>query len=387
MKQEVVRQLDGFDEIMKEIEVTRKFGSDYSTEKGTVEEIIRRLHPKKLNLRVSEILEETASAKTIRLVSSDSYLPPFQAGQYITLYLEIGKIRTSRPYSISSSPCQTAYYDITVRRVDRGLVSAFLLDRVKPGFECESSGPAGNFYYNPVIHDKTMVCLAGGSGITPIMSMVREIAEKGLDRDVILFYGNTSLKDVIFHEELSRISKNHKNIKYIPVIEKPSKKYTGSCGYITGSLIKKTLRNLDGKTFFVCGPKGMYDFCLPEVEALGIPRRKLRREMFGPPLGIWEYPGWPETVKKNAVFSVRVGGKKSATIKAAAAEPLLTAMEKAGIVVPSLCRSGECSQCRVKLVAGKVFMPPGVPMRSSDRQFGYIHSCVSYPLEDCEVLI
>ncbi len=387
MKPEALKTLDGYERIAREIEITRKYGSDFAAERGEAAQIIGRLHPRTICLRVSEIIEETSSTKTIRLVSEDGYLPPFQAGQYITLFLEIGKVRTSRPYSISSAPNQTAYYDITVRRVERGLVSSFLLDKTKVGDKITGSGPAGNFYFNPVIHDETMVCLAGGSGITPMMSMIREITERGLSRTVYLFYGNRTTDDIVFHDELTAIAKKHKNIHYLPVIEQADKGYTGSCGFITGELVKKTLKDLSNKTFFICGPKGMYDFCLPEIEGLGIPRRKLRREMFGAPTNIFDYPGWPSAVKKGASFQVKTTGRKEASFKAAADEPLLVAFERQGIVVPTLCRSGECSQCRVKLLSGKVFMPSGVPMRASDGQFGYIHSCVSYPIEDCEVLL
>jgi ferredoxin len=74
-------------------------------------------------------------------------------------------------------------------------------------------------------------------------------------------------------------------------------------------------------------------------------------------------------------------------MEACAGEPLLTALEKNDMVVPSLCRSGECSMCRVKILSGKVYQPPGVPVRKSDRQFGYVHSCMAYPLEDLEILL
>ena len=100
------------------------------------------------------------------------------------MFVEIGGVRTSRPYSISSPPTQTAYYDITVRRVEDGVVSNYLLDQVKMGDILESSGPAGEFYHKPIFHEKTMVCIAGGCGITPFMSMIREILECGIDRTV-----------------------------------------------------------------------------------------------------------------------------------------------------------------------------------------------------------
>ena len=385
MKSGSLQEFDGYQEIVQNIEMSRKFGLDFTPLRDSPDPYIQRLHPAGLRLRVSDILEETASAKTLRLVSADGHLPPFQAGQYVALFLEIANVRTSRPYSISSPPNQLGYYDITIRRFSDGVVSNVLLDSTKRGDILESSGPAGEFCHNPLFHSKTMVCLAGGSGITPFMSMIREIVECGLDRVVYLFYGNRECGDVIFHETLQDISKRFDNIHYIPVVEKPPKRYRGKKGFITGRLIQETLGTLEDKTFYVCGPQAMYDFCIPELEGLGIPRRRLRKEVYGTPADIWTSPGWPPEVARDARFAVRVNAAKN--LEARAGEPLLACLEKNGVVVPSLCRSGECSMCRVKLLSGKVFQPPGTLLRKSDRKAGYIHSCVSYPLEDIEILI
>jgi len=385
MRKGIWQEFDGYQEIVEEIKVSRKFGSTITTADMSADEYIRRLHPDKLELCVSEIVEETLSTKTLRLVSRDHYLPPFQAGQYIALYLEIDGIRTSRPYSISSQPNQIGYYDITIRQVENGLVSNYLLDEVKRGDILTSSGPAGNFYFNPLIHQKTMVCIAGGSGITPFMSMIREVIECGLDRTVYLFYGNKTTDDVIFGAELTRVSQRFENINYIPVIEETSADYGGACGFITRDVIRAALEDIEKKSYFICGPMGLYEFCLPELEELGVPRRKIRQEMYGAPPNIRQYPGWPQEIDQDAVFSVKI--KKGKQLKARATEPLLVALEKSGVVLPSLCRSGECSKCRVKILSGKVFQPAGVPVRKSDRQFGYVHSCMSYPLEDLEILV
>lgn len=385
MTKNVIEEFDGYNDIIQDIEVCRKYGVEYTLDKDSVDQYINRLHPRRLRLRVTDIIEETPSTKTLRLVSEDQYLPPFQAGQYVALVLEIGGIRTSRPYSISSPPNLTGYYEITIRRVEGGLVSNYLLDEVKKGDILESSGPAGNFYHNPLFHSRTMVCLAGGSGITPFMSMIREVVECGLDRSIYLFYGNKALDDAIFHDILHSISERFENIHYVPVIEDPPDGYEGHSGLITGNLIAETLGDLADKTFYLCGPQEMYDFCIPELEKLGIPGKRIRKEVYGAPVNICDYPGWPQEVKAEDVFTVRVHG--GGTLEAQAGEPLMVALEKRGTVVPSLCRSGECSMCRVKILSGKVFQPAGVPLRKSDRQFGYVHCCVSYPLEDLEVLI
>ncbi|MGQ9653948.1 MAG: FAD-binding oxidoreductase [Thermodesulfobacteriota bacterium] len=385
MSRDIFKEFDGYEAVVQEIAFSRKYSLPYSASVDSAQHYIDRLHPQRLVLRVSETIQETPSTKTLRLVSPDGHLPPFQAGQYIVLFVEVGSTRTSRPYSISSPPNQTGHYDITVRRVEGGLVSNFLLDQVKRGDTLECTGPTGHFFYNPLFHDPAMVLIAGGSGITPFMSMIREIAECGLDRTVHLVYGSRDLKDVIFHQALQDISRRFSNIRYTPVIEEPPVGYQGYRGLITGDLLKEVLGELSAKTYYLCGHQGMYDLCIPALEKLGVPRRKIRKEAFGAPLDVWEDPAWPRGVMREAVFDIRLNHRQR--IKAVAGESLLVALEKAGVVVPSLCRAGQCSMCRVKLLSGKVFEPAGIPVRKSDRRFGYVHSCVSYPLADLEVLI
>ena len=385
MTKPIFEEFDGYNDIVEEIETSRKYGKDYGSYRDSVHEQINLLHPNRIRLRVSEIIDETSSTKTFRLVSREGYLPPFLAGQYIALFLELGGIRTSRPYTISSPPNQTGLYEITVRRVEDGLVSNYLLEELKPGDELESSGPVGNFYHNPLFHDRTAVCIAGGSGITPFRSMIREIVECGLERSIYLFYGSKNLNDTIFHDELMHLSERFDDINYLPVIEDPSDGYEGLSGLITGDLIKDTIGDLSAKTFYLCGPQGMYDFCVPELEKLGIPKRKIRKEVYGAPANICEYPGWPEEIRADDVFAVKVDGGPA--MKARADEPLMSALEKNGVLIPSICRSGECSMCRIKIQSGKVFQPAGVPVRRSDARFGYVHSCVSFPVEDLQILL
>ncbi len=385
MKKGIWEEFDGYDGINEEIKASRIAARKRSFELDFADPYIKRLHPDRLVLKVADIIQETPTAKTFRLVSADNDLPPFQAGQYLSLCIEVEGIHTSRPYSISSQPNQIGYYDITVKRVKNGLVSNFLLDHVSIGDSLTVSGPQGNFYFNPLVHDKNMICIAGGSGITPFMSMIREIADRGLPRTVTLFYGNQHPDDIIFHEQLTHISDRFDRIRYIPVIEKASEDYQGQCGLITADLIKEVAGASESTTFFLCGPQGMYDFCLPQIEQLGVPRRKIRKELYGPPRDICKDPGWPKEIEQDRLFSVSI--KNGQTISAPAMTPLLVSLEKGGVAPPSICRSGECSMCRIKILSGKVFQPAGTPVRKSDQQYGYVHACVSYPLEDLEILL
>jgi ferredoxin-NADP reductase len=385
MKKGIWEDFDGYDGINEEIKAGLIAARKRSFKMDFADTYINRLHPDSLVVKVADIIQETPTTKTFRLVSESNDLPPFQAGQYLSLFIEIQGIRTSRPYSISSPPNQIAYYDITVKQVPNGLVSTFLLHQIGIGDTLEISGPQGNFYFNPLIHEKNMICIAGGSGITPFMSMIREIADRGLSRNVTLFYGNRHADDIVFHEQLTRISDRFDRIRYIPVLEEASEDYQGQCGLITADLIKEAAGGSERATFFLCGPQGMYDFCLPQIQQLGVPRRKIRKELYGPPLDICKAPGWPKEIERGRLFSVSV--KDGRTISAPATTPLLVSLEKGGVVPPSICRSGECSMCRIKILSGKVFQPAGTPVRKSDRQYGYVHSCVSYPLENLEILL
>ena len=381
---DVFKKIENYDEMLKDTAVLEKYGFDYQSRKGEVEKIINELHPKRLNLVVSEIRKETPSTKSFRLISADGYLPPFQAGQYINLFVDVGGIRTSRPYSIASAPTQSGYYEIAVRRVDDGFVSNCLLDELNVGALLQSSSPAGNFHYNPLYQGGNLVFIAGGSGITPFMSMIREMADRNTARRVHMFYGAKVEEDVIYLDELKRIAAAHKNFSYDVIVSEPTAGFTGKKGFISADIIKNTISSEDW-TFFVCGPEAMYNFCLPELERLSVPPRKIRVEIMGAPRDITLQPGWPGNVKAKDIFKISIKGKKS--IEARVTEPLMVSLERAGVIIPALCRSGECSLCRTKLISGKVFQPNGVKLRKSDRQFGYIHPCMAYPLTDVEIML
>jgi len=248
----------------------------------------------------------------------------------------------------------------------------------------ESASPAGNFCHNPLVHGKDLVFLAGGSGITPFMSMIREATDRDLDRKTHLIYGNRRPEDVVYGQDLKDRAERHGNFKMDIVISDPIAGYRGATGFITAELIKKRVGDVFSKTFYLCGPEIMYCFCLKELETLGIPRKNIRTEVFGPPKDVTAQPGWPVEVPGDRKFQVAYKGEK--TVSARAAEPLMNSLERAGIVLPASCRSGECSLCRTKLVAVKVFQPQGVKLRKSDRAFGYIHPCLAYPLSDIELV-
>jgi ferredoxin-NADP reductase len=361
-------------------------GVDYADEHftGYVKMIVDRYHPKEMKLRLVEISEETPSTKTFRFERTDGSLPPFRPGQYVNLFVDVDGVLTSRPYSISSSP-KDETLDLTVQQKPGGFVTRYLLNELQVGDELKSTGPEGHFYYEPLIDGMDLVFLAGGSGITPFVSMIRTLLKEGDGPKIQLIYGSRIPEDVIFGEVLSKLADEHSNLDYSLVISEPPEGYSGFSGLLDAKLIQDQVGDLEGKTFYICGPNVMYDFCLKALDELGVPPYKIRREVYGPPADVTQEPGWPEGLMADRVFEVEVQERK--TISAPAGEPLMNSLERHGIVIRAVCRSGECSACRIRLLSGKVFMPSHTALRESDRTFGYIYACVAYPLEDLRIRI
>ena len=336
-------------------------------------------HPGLIELRVEKIIEETPSTKTFRLLPAKGGLPGFRAGQYVNLFVTIDGHSTSRPFSLSSPP-GAPYWEITVRRKEKGYVSHYLLDRVRPGDVLESSGPSGDFFIDPVMDTGELVFLAGGSGITPFASMIREAVGQKSTRTIHLLYGCRSPEDVVFGNELTLLAQEIPNFKFDLIISDPVEGWTGRRGLLDAETIFSVLEAVLGKTFFICGPAPMQDLCGRALESLGVPGRQVKKEACGPPDDVSRDPDWPG-IPLEAEFTV-VEELSGLTFSAKAGEPLMNSLERAGLVVPAVCRSGECAACRTRLISGKVFAPAAVQHRWVDEKAGFIHPCMTYPLDD-----
>jgi ferredoxin len=149
------------------------------------------------------------------------------------------------------------------------------------------------------------------------------------------------------------------------------------------------VEDIAGTTFYMCGPSAMQKFCTDQLESIGVKRRAIRSEAFIAPNDVLADPAWPQDMPADRPVTLRVQRPSGeiVTIKTRVGEPVLTALEKAGLAVPNGCRTGECSLCRIKMTAGEVFQPSGALVRQSDRLLGYIHSCRAYPLTDLNLVI
>ncbi|GAA4890283.1 FAD-binding oxidoreductase [Ferrimonas pelagia] len=360
-------------------------GTDLSELRGNVAQQLAQLHPKRLSLRVDAIIDETPSTRTLRVSAATGSLPNFQSGQYINLFVTVDGTETARPFSIASAPEQRSHYDLTIKRMPNGFVSHHMQDQIKVGDTLQSSGPMGAFFYNPVYHGKTVVFLAGGSGIAPARSMLNSLIAREAEIDFHLLYASQSADDVIFGQELEATAQAHANIQVHQVISRPSPEYTGLSGHLSAELMQRLLPLQADPIVFICGPTGFNEHCQAQLNSLGIANRRIRVEANGTPNPPQQLASWPEGLDPDREITVSVQGRGQ--FKAKIGEPLLNSLERNGYQAENACRSGECSLCRVKLLSGDVFNPPQAKLRKSDRQFGWIHSCVAFPTEDIEILL
>ena len=352
--------------------------------------VAREWHPGPLDLVVTEIRTASKTAKTIRFAKvGGGKLPPFYAGQFISLAFVIDGKVICRPYSISSAPFEArrenGFVEITVRRSrGDGFICDYVNDQLKVGDTLKGAMGLGQFYWEPLRDAKHVVALAGGVSITPFAAMAKEIAHGTLDFDLTILYGSVSSDDIILKDELEALQ--GEKVHIVNVLSGDEPNWQGEKGFLTAELIQKY--SAPDTTYFICGPQVMYTFLRKEIEKLNVPRRRVRFEVFGQAKDISKFPGYPVEKKDDTYTLTVMRGIHKDEIPAKASESLVVACERAGIVLLTDCRSGECGFCRTKVIKGEYYVcPEGDGRRAADKDFNYVHACATYPLSDMTIKI
>ena len=360
-----------------------------------INDLANKLHPENQYLVISDIKEETKSTRTFKLVpdpeSTTKELAYFRAGQYLSLRVEVNGVSITRPYSIASSPSDAlkGFYDLTIKREEHGFLTHYIWDNWKVGTKVHSSGPEGFFYYEPLRDLKQLVGIAGGSGITPFRSLARAIIEEKINAKLTILYGSSEEDDIIYYDEFKKLEKEHPDkIRLVHILScEVVNMKDCETGFITANIIEKYC-DINNITFFICGPQIMYNFVEKEMKKFNLPPKRVRREAFGEIKDVLSLPGFPqELAEKSFKITVNIANAKS-EIPALATETVLVALERANLVPPAKCRSGECGYCRTLLISGEVYVSPVSDWRrSADKKFNYFHSCASYPKSDLKIRV
>jgi ferredoxin-NADP reductase len=294
-------------------------------------------------------------------------LPRFKPGQYLTFQLTIPG--SSKPvircYSLSDSPNHQDYYRVTIKKVlpppDQpqalpGLVSSFFCDRIAEGDILDVKAPAGHFALD-VEHEQPVVFIAGGVGVTPMLSMVNTVAESGSKREVWFFYGVRNRSEYIQMDHLMKLIAKHDNIRLHVCVSDPTE--TGAAEdpnlhkeRVSADLLKRLLPS-NNYDFFICGPPGMMKNITDGLKEWGVPKENILFEAFGPaslkaPVPKTEAPQpMPEMEVEFSRTGKRCRWKSEFT-------SLLDLAEANGVQIESGCRAGNCGTCLVAIKSGKV---------------------------------
>ncbi len=339
-------------------------------------------------------------ADTDRAVSLTFEVPPgqaqnfrFEAGQHLGLRARVNGEELRRTYSISSSPSAQSL-SICVRRIAGGRFSGFVADQLRPGDFIDVLMPNGSFHPGPrPAHSRLSVAFAAGIGITPVISIVRQLLESEADSRVLLFYGNHDADAVLFIEELQALKDRYVTrfgLHFLLTAE--SQEIELYNGRLTAAKLEELAPGLfDAKAvdeYFLCGPGDMIERLAAALAAKGVDAGRVHGEHFlvAGPTGEQPKPAVVAAAAAPAVrahlarVSVLIDGRTRSFEMPMDGTSVLDAAGEAGLDLPFSCRAGVCSTCRTRLVKGKVEMHTNYALEQHELAEGFILACQAHPV-------
>ncbi len=339
-------------------------------------------------LRVGSIVTETPSVKTLRLLPSSGghFLPfTFVPGQFINVAFWIGGAKMNRSYSFSSSPMQREYVDLTIRREPRGAVSRHIVDLLKVGDLIEAGGPVGKFTFNGTEAD-SIVLIAGGVGITPMVSITRYLTERSWPGDIFFIYTCRTPSDFIFADEVAALERRNPKLHVAVTISKAEgTDWKGARGRISKEWLAQTVPDLASRRIHMCGPPTMMDSIKAMLTKLGVPLDQVKTEAFGTPKPTPAPAGTTAKPTVPATGPLVTFSKNNKSAKIHVGQTVLELSEELGIGIEFSCRVGTCGICKVKMTSGEVEMEVEDALDADDKANGIILACQAKPNGDIAV--
>ena len=342
-------------------------------------------------LRVAEVVPETAEANSIRFE-----IPPelrdafaFKAGQHLTLRATINDEEVRRNYSLCTAPAENDWM-VTVKRIGGGLFSNWVGDELKPGDMVEVMVPHGSFTtdFGPA-NDRHLVGVAGGSGITPVMSLIKTLLREEPASRFTLLYGNRDSSSVIFLEALAGLKDKHLGrLEIYHFLDAEEQDIELFNGMLNRDRLEEAITALvpdaavvDG--WFICGPGPMMDAAEGALLDRNIPKDRIHIERFTadrPPEAIAQEIAQLQTQAEGATVAVTLDGRTRRVPFTAG--NILDSARAAGLPAPFACKAGVCATCRAKVTKGKVEMAARYGLTDEEVASGYVLTCQSVPVGD-----
>ncbi len=340
-------------------------------------------------LTVKEVRKETEDCVSVVFEIPDNLKESFlfQQGQSLTMRKTLNNEDVRRTYSICSSPLDNEWR-VAIKKVDGGLFSSFANTDLKKGDVLEVMQPVGKFYVelNPS-HKKNYLAIAAGSGITPLLSIIKTTLRTEPQSSFTLVYGNKNRSSIIFFEELEGLKNKYlQRFNFINILSRERTDATINFGRINADKLNELEKLVDYKSFdeaFICGPEEMIFTAKDFLASKGIDKKKIHFELF-------TKPGQKKSEVVSRGAGVDTGPKSNISIKLDGRSfdfdlsltsdiTILDAALKEGADLPFACKGGVCCTCKAKLLEGQVSMDVHWGLEDEEVEQGYILTCQSHP--------
>ncbi len=335
-------------------------------------------------LECLSVTPETSDVMTFLFRSEEPNWFRYMPGQFVTLELPVGNEVLLRTYTLSSSPSRPYALSVTVKAQANSIGTRWMFDNLKPGMKIRALGPFGDFSYVKHPGDKYLF-ISAGSGITPMMSMVRDMSDRAPQSDIAFLNCSRSPSDIVFRHELEYLARFMPKLSLGFIVEKCGRTdlWSGLKGMVDKAKIALLAPDFMDRTVFCCGPEPFMTAVRSLLEASGFDMSRYHQESFAPAAP-------PPLAEVIAGADGEVLGTVTFTLagKEAFCQPgqtILTTARAAGVRIGAACESGICGTCRVLKLSGQVDMAHNGGILDEEIEEGYILACCSRPLGDVKV--
>ena len=330
-------------------------------------------------VNIQEVIRETADAVSLvfKIPGNLKAKFAFHSGQYLTLKKTINGEEVRRAYSICSSPSDS-YLKVAIKAVENGTFSTYATTELKEGNFIEISEPEGKFILEPKAH-KNYVAFAAGSGITPILSMIKDVLSNETTSTFTLIYGNKTAEDTIFKSELDALKEENSerfNLHYICSREQQEGALFGRIDKAhTNFYINNSYKNISFDAAYLCGPEEMINEVSTTLIERGFTKENIHFELF------------TVSIDKEAVAEIKEGDTEivvllddeETTFTMKQTDDILSASLRNNLDAPYSCQGGVCSSCLCKVTEGKAIMVKNSILTDSEIEEGLVLACQAYP--------
>ena len=344
-----------------------------------------------MDLVCSQVLAVTHDVKTFVFTTPERRPFDFEAGQFITIRVEIDGELMTRCYTIASPPTRPDRLAITVKRVPDGVVSNWLHDNLEPGAWISMHAPAGAFVL-PEEDAPKYLFLSAGSGITPVLSMARTLYDLGSEADILFVHSARTPADIIYRGELEAMARLMPNLRVVEICEgdAPTERWMGLQGRISKPVLEILAPDLNERETFICGPAGYMAAAKSLLEELGYDMEKYHEESFDFGAPAVPAPTTAAPVEQDSEeeagsgFSVEFA-RSGRMITCGPDETILAAAVAAGMRPMAACGQGMCGTCKVSMLSGEVDMQHNGGIRPKVIANQKVLICCSKPLGDIQL--